>query len=268
MYSNLTSFDDQLRSDHIRSGDFRSFKINKAISDDAIPGPSATVSDPFSQFMFALAHEVRNPLTNINISLELLDSAIRDIELKPYLNIIARGAKRINDLILELIGHQERNESLIKTEKFSLYQLIDEVLEMAADRLLIKNIEVSKEYAAADCKLFSNKQKMNMALTNIVVNAIDAMTPGKGVLKLATRSIEGNFVLCIEDNGCGIKKEDLKLIFEPYFTSKEGGLGLGLTATLNILKSNRVGIVVKSVLGIGTSFVLSFNRKNPTRWPD
>jgi signal transduction histidine kinase len=178
-------------------------------------------------------------LTNINLAVEMLGAAIKDNQLKVYLDIIKRSSFRINSLIRELLKHQE-NE--VQVEKHSIHQLLDEVLEMAGDRMRLKKIAVWKDYTSGDSKIELNRLEMLIGLTNIVVNAIDAMTPGKGELKLVTKSIDGMRVIQIEDNGCGISKENLKNIFKPYFTNKESGLGIGLATTYKILRSNNVGI--------------------------
>jgi signal transduction histidine kinase len=211
------------------------------------------------QFASALVHEVRNPLTNINLAIEMLESAIEGNDLKIYVDIIRRSSSRINGLICDLLKYQEDKGPV---EKCSISQLLDEVLEMAGDRMRLKKISVSKDYACNDCTIELNKLKMLIGLTNIVVNAIDAMIPGKGELKLVTKSIEGRCVIQIEDNGCGISKENLTNIFKPYFTSKAGGLGIGLAETYNILRSNNVGVNVESEEGKGTRFILTFEEKH------
>jgi signal transduction histidine kinase len=215
------------------------------------------------QFASSLVHEVRNPLNNIKLSVETLESIIKDKDLKIYLDIIIRNSERINNLIIELLKYQQADE--VQAEKHSIQQLLDEVIEMAGDRIRLKNIVIRKEYAAQDCKIILDRQKMKIALTNIIINAIDAMASDKGELKFITKSIDGKYVIQIEDNGCGISKKNLKDIFTPYFTNKLGGLGLGLTATFDILRSNHVGINVKSVEGKGTRFILLFDRKNHYR---
>jgi signal transduction histidine kinase len=206
----------------------------------------------------ALAHEVRNPLSNINLAVEMLKSMNGGDDQKIYLDIIMRSSVRINDLIKELLKYQEADE--VQAEKHSIHQLLDEVLVMIEDRIMLKNIAIRKDYAAQDCKIILNGPKMKIALTNIIINAIDAMTSGKGELKLVTRSIDGNYVIQIEDNGCGIGKGDLKNIFKPYFTNKPGGLGLGLATTYHILRSNHVGVNVESNEGGGTRFMLMFEK--------
>lgn len=213
--------------------------------------------DQPSQFVSALAHEIRNPLANINLSVGILQSAIKDDELKSYLDIIIRSSIRINHLINDLLQYQEADEML--AEKHSVHQLLDEVLEMTGDRIMLKNIAVRKIYAAQDCRILMNRPEMKIALTNIIINAIDAMDSEKPELKLVTKSIGGQFLITIEDNGCGISKSNLKNIFKPYFTTKPGGLGVGLGATYVILQSNQVEVKVESETGRGTRFILYFN---------
>jgi signal transduction histidine kinase len=224
----------------------------------SLPPPKIVQKQP-SQFATALAHEVRNPLSNINLAVEMLKSIIRQEDQKIYLNIIMRSSVRINDLINELLKYQQAIE--VPAEKHSIHQLLDEILAMSEDRIMLKHIRVRKEYAARDCKVVLNKHKMKIALTNIIINAIDSMTSEKGELKLTTKSIAGNYAIQIEDNGCGISKANLKNIFKPYFTNKPGGLGLGLAATYHILRSNHVSVNVESAEGGGTRFILLFPKK-------
>ena len=151
----------------------------------------------------------------------------------------------------------------MQAEKHSIHQLLDEVLAMTEDRIMLKNIRVRKDYTTLDCKIWVNKEKIKIALINIIINAIDAMPSKKGKLKLVTKSINGKCIIEIEDNGIGISKQNLKNIFKPYFTNKAGGLGLGLSTTLDILHSNHARVKVHSDEGIGTRFILSFEGIQP-----
>jgi signal transduction histidine kinase len=148
----------------------------------------------------------------------------------------------------------------MQPEKYPIHQLLDEALDMTEDRILLKNITVRKDYSTLDCKILVNKQKIKIALVNIIINAIDAMPSENGKLKLITKSINGKCVIEIEDNGIGISKENLQHIFTPYFTAKTGGMGLGLSTTMNILKANHAVTEVESEEGKGTRFILSFKR--------
>lgn len=210
--------------------------------------------------LVAMAHELRNPLTDINLSVAMLEAVLQDRDLKMYLDIIMRSSIKVSDLITEMLKWEQGDK--LQEEQYSIHQLLEEVLEMSEDRLSLKNITVSREYSLLDHRMSANKLRMKMAITNIVINAIDAMAPKKGELKLITKSAGGKFIVQLIDNGCGISKENLANIFKPYFTNKPGGLGIGLSTTSEILQSNNVSIHVKSEEGLGTCFVLMFDRSH------
>lgn len=210
-----------------------------------------------AQLMSAVAHEVRNPLANINLAIEMLTPKIKDIDSKIYLDIIKRSSKRINELIKELLNRQLNKE--VCTEQHSLHQLLDEALHIAADRIKLKKIKVSKNYTTLDCERILDGPKVKIALTNIIVNATEAMTIEKGELHLVSKFINGKYEIHITDNGCGISKENLNSIFSPTFTTKPGGLGIGLATTYDTLRSNHIGVTVKSEAGKGTCFILTFD---------
>jgi signal transduction histidine kinase len=216
----------------------------------------AKLVDDRGSFITALVHELRNPLTNIKLSVELLESASTDDKGKTFLDIIRRSSMRISDLINDLLKNKQEEAEV---ERYSIHQLLDETLELARDRISLKKIVVIKKYEE-DCELILNGPEMKIALTNIIVNAIEAMTTGGGQLTLITRSIESKYILVIKDNGSGISKENLKNIFKPHYTNKPGGLGIGLAATANILRANNVRVNVESKETKGTCFILLFDR--------
>lgn len=220
-------------------------------------------NDDPAQLLSALAHEVRNPLTNINLAVEALQSTLKDADLKTYLDIILRSSTRINELITQLLTSNLARK--VRGHKYSIHHLLDEVIEMEKDRISLKNISVKKEYASQDCEIIVDKPKMQIALTNIIINAVEAMTRQNGQLTLVTKSNNGIPVVQIRDNGCGISKQNLKSIFMPNFSNKPGGLGIGLASTFRILQSNHVGIDVESEEGAGTSFILSFCKNQQPR---
>jgi signal transduction histidine kinase len=214
-----------------------------------------TIEKP-NQLASALAHEVRNPLATINLAIQMLKSQTKGLDHNLYLDIIMKASGQINNLINDLLKSWQPDE--MKLEKHTIHQLLDEALVMTEDRILLKNITVRKDYSTLDCKILVNKRKIKIALVNIIINAIDAMHPKKGKLKLITRSINGKCIIEIEDNGIGISKENLQNLFTPYFTDKAGGMGLGLSTTIDILKENHATVDVQSEEGKGTRFILSF----------
>ncbi len=209
-----------------------------------------------ARFVTVLAHEVRNPLTNINLAVDMLECADKDDDPKLYLDIIRRGSTRINHLICELLKNQEPEQ--VQESLYSMHLLLDEILEMASDRIRLKNITVRKDFALEDKQIMMDEAKIRIALTNIVINAIDAMSSEDGALRLTEGLVDGHYSLQIGDNGCGIPAEHLQQIFKPYFTRKPGGLGLGLSTTWDILQANHIRMDVDSKEGEGTCFTLLF----------
>lgn len=97
-----------------------------------------------------------------------------------------------------------------------------------------------------------------MAFLNLIINAIEAMEEEKGILTVSTHVAGKSCYVEIRDNGLGISPENLNRLFEPYFTSKANGLGLGLASTLTILQSHRATVEVESEMGKGTVFTVTF----------
>ncbi|WP_374951667.1 ATP-binding protein, partial [Mucilaginibacter sp.] len=103
------------------------------------------------------------------------------------------------------------------------------------------------------------KEKIKIAFLNIIVNAIEAMEPGKGVLTIITKGENDRCVIELADNGSGMDRESLGRLFEPYFTSKPKGNGLGLTNTQNIILNHKGTIQADSEKGKGTTFTIALN---------
>lgn len=204
-----------------------------------------------------LAHEVRNPLSNIHMSLEQLSTMTKGEE-RIYIDIIDRNGKRINDLITELLTSSKPTEMMF--ERIILQTAVDETIGVALDRLTLKQIGLKVNYPEYPCYIRADKEKLKIALLNIIINSIEAMENIKGELTISLGQNEESYSLEISDNGCGIPQENLSKLFEPYFTSKRNGIGLGLASTLNILQAHYASIEVKSKINAGTTFIIAFNQ--------
>jgi signal transduction histidine kinase len=207
-----------------------------------------------------IAHEVRNPLTNINLALEQLkvDLTVNE-DTAMLLDMISRNSARINQLISDLLNSTRAN--LLAFDDANIHTLLDETIELAQDRIELKKIKVIKQYADGICNISVDIQKIKIAFLNIIVNAIEAMEEGAGVLTVRTETKDSKCVVLISDNGKGIPAEDISRLFEPYYTTKENGTGLGLTNTQNIILSHKASISVQSESGKGTTFMITFNVK-------
>lgn len=205
-----------------------------------------------------LAHEVRNPLNNINLSVEqLLQQAAND-DAKLYLEIIQRNTKRIGDLITELLNSSRPSE--IQLVRTSLQSVMDNAISSAIDRITLKRIDLQLKYTETEAFTLLDEEKIRMAFLNIIINAIEAMEEKAGILSIAIYTTEDEHVVEINDNGTGISEENMQRLFEPYFTSKRNGMGLGLASTLNIIQSHNAHVDVKSEVGKGSTFSITFRK--------
>lgn len=211
------------------------------------------------RLVHVLAHEVRNPLNNINLSLEQLSPELVEDDNKVFIDIIQRNSKRIESLITELLN-SSRPAQIIEEPEL-LQDVMQETLSVAMDRITLKKIDLNLFLPEDEIYVLADKAKLKIALLNIIINAVEAMEAGKGRLDLKI-SLEKEFpVISIKDNGCGISEENISRLFEPYFTAKRNGMGLGLATTLNILQSHKADVEVLSTEGEGTEFLIRFNER-------
>jgi PAS domain S-box-containing protein len=203
-----------------------------------------------------LAHEVRNPLNNINMSVEQLAHNPESQESELFLDIIQRNSKRIGDLITELLDSARPSDLIF--EKCTLQSVMDESIAEALDRITLQRINMQIRYCNEPCWVMANKEKLKIAFLNIIINGVEAMGTNKGELDIDIETSNIIHKVMIKDRGCGIPEENLSRLFEPYFTSKRNGMGLGLAATLNILQSHKAHIDLSSAVGEGTTFVITF----------
>jgi signal transduction histidine kinase len=207
----------------------------------------------------ALAHEVRNPLNNINLSVDQLAQENVTEAGNVFLEVIGRNSKRINDIITELLLSSSNAPENIR-EKKALQSILDESISIIIDRITLKKVNWRVIYPDEPAYIMADSMKLKIAFTNIIINAIEAMNENKGELDISVTSQNGHHLVSIKDNGTGISKELLPHLFEPYFTYKRNGLGLGLATTLNIIQSHKASIDVQTGVDKGSNFILKFER--------
>lgn len=204
-----------------------------------------------------LAHEIRNPLNNIILSIDQLMPVERDETEKSFMDIIQRNSLRINNIITELLNLAKPSELTLVEQ--SLQQIVDESLARTDDRIKLQNIHVKKVYPSEPILIQADKEKLVIAFTNIIINAIESMRTN-GLLTVSVSISDDGYEVCIKDNGKGIAKEHLPRLFEPFFTMKKNGMGLGLTVSYTILQSHNAKIRAQSRENEGTEFHISFRK--------
>ena len=200
-----------------------------------------------------LAHEIKNPLTPIQLAIQRLEErSVSDPD--RILEILPQTIQIINQEIenLKLLAQDFSNYAKITQatrESFDPARYLDEIcMSYTSDY----NIELK---LVPDRKIVFDKTHFYQIVTNIIQNAIDASLPDRPIL--ISLSPEGNYlVLSIKDSGCGIDPDDLPRIFEPYFSKKGKGTGLGLTLVKRLCEANNAVIRVKSKPGEGSEFIL------------
>ncbi len=206
----------------------------------------------------SMAHEVRNPLTNLILALEQLkDELPEDNEYAPlFVDIISRNSERIDTIISEMLNTSKPN--VLNKEIYHLGEVIEESIQMINDRLTLKGMKI--DVCCEDlknCEVALDKEKLTVALCNIMVNAIEAMKEDVGHLKVKAYNIEQGVVIEVVDNGQGISENHLSRMFNPFYTNKKGGVGLGLTTTKNIIEAHDGFIEIESKVGEGTNFKIT-----------
>ncbi|HEY2648154.1 MAG TPA: ATP-binding protein [Puia sp.] len=213
-----------------------------------------------------IAHEIRNPLTNIDLSAGHLENdKLGPEDKKTFLDIIARNSRRINELINELLSATKFTD--LQFEEIRVNDLLDGTLNEAIDRAQLNRIHINKNYSTENVWLNVDRPRMEIALLNIIVNAMEAMTGENSLLVLETAAKNNQCIITIRDNGKGMDSETRAKVFDPYFTSKTNGNGLGMTNTQNIILNHKGKIEVVSEEGKGTAFIITLNilKKEGTR---
>jgi PAS domain S-box-containing protein len=205
----------------------------------------------------AVAHEIKNPLGAISIHLQLMQKAIIKNDLQPdqsiqkYLNILNEEVDRLNHIVVDFL-FAVRPMSL-ELRKGDINVLIDELAEFTRAELEQSRIRLLLEPDEKLPPTLIDERHMKQVLLNLIKNAQAAM-PNGGLLTIATQVSDNEIRISVCDTGIGISAENLKKIFEPYFTTKESGTGLGLTLVYKIIKEHRGEISVESRIGEGTNF--------------
>ncbi|MET0463107.1 MAG: ATP-binding protein [Chitinophagaceae bacterium] len=213
------------------------------------------------RLMRTLAHEIRNPLNNISLSIEHFSMPLDSEEEKMSLvEIMKRNCTRINHIITELLDLTKPLE--LTFQPHSLQEILDESIQMITDRMNLQKIYLNKKYPDESVVIPANKAKLVIAFTNILINAVEAMESGKGELSVTINGSGDHASVLISDNGAGIPQEHLSRLFEPFFTLKKNGVGLGLSVSYSIIQSHNAAIDVRSELQNGTQFHIAFNQ-NP-----
>lgn len=205
------------------------------------------------QMVAAVSHEIRNPLGIISSTAELLRGKLKKYEPDNQLaDVIVEESGRLAGIVTEFLDFARPQEP--KITSLSLQEIIKKNLNFLAPEIDKKGITISQLYGGP-ASIQADPDLIYRALLNIFLNAIQA-TPNEGRISVNTTGRNGRkgdvAIVTISDTGTGIKPEDLKMIFNPFFTTKDKGSGLGLAIVKNIIQSHRGDIFIEPIEGGGT----------------
>ena len=207
------------------------------------------------QLAAGVAHEIRNPLTSINILIHsLTENYPAGSSNREDFKVIAEEINRINEIVDQFLRFAKPAPPLLaKAEVLSIFE---ETLQLLRPQIEKQQILVQKDFQPLP-SILMDREQMKQAILNLLLNAVQAMPKG-GRLALKGRVPEGNrwVQLSIQDSGVGIPGEDIDKLFNPFFSTKEGGVGLGLSITHRIIDQHDGKIEVESTPGKGTLFTV------------
>ncbi|HEX8998961.1 MAG TPA: ATP-binding protein [Blastocatellia bacterium] len=215
-----------------------------------------------------IAHEIRNPLNFINLSIDHLRETFgpaneaQRAQYKHILTTIKDELARLNRLVSDFLSYGR--PAKLKLRELDALTLVEEVRDLVkakADEQGVKiTIESEDNGDSHGTSLNADPEQLKTCFSNLMINAIQAM-PGGGELDVGLFPDQERLEIEITDTGTGILPESLEQIFEPYYSTKETGIGLGLPLTKKIIEEHGGQIRVESEVGLGTTFIVTLPRQ-------
>ncbi len=221
-----------------------------------------------------MAHEIKNPLNSVQGFSKRLSAKISDPSLKKYADIIAEEVGRMDNIVNEILDFS-RTDTLHRSW-VDLHQMMRETVAFLGEKIEKANVVVKEEFLQDLPQVEADLPKIRQVVLNLILNAVQAMPQG-GTLTLKTKFLDGFIpkgevkvskdlayqqlflqekmvVLTVQDTGCGIPAENLAKVFQPFFTTKITGTGLGLSVCHKLVAAHGGTLDVESTVGVGTSF--------------
>jgi two-component system sensor histidine kinase HydH len=208
-----------------------------------------------------IAHEIRNPLSSIKgLATFFLGKSRDSSQEQSAARTMVQEVDRLNRVVTELLEFARPSE--LQLEQCEVNQLVRHSLDLVRRDAESKGVNIRFEPEQEELWAYLDQDRLNQALLNLYLNAIQAMQQG-GELKVQA-AVQGSQVrISVSDTGAGIAQSELERIFDPYFTSKKSGTGLGLAVVDKIVQAHQGRIKVQSSSGQGSSFILLLPLSSP-----
>ena len=211
----------------------------------------------------ALAHEIRNPLSSVKMNSQIiLKNSALDGNDKRRMEIVVSEISRLEGILDEMLDFARPVK--LKFEQVSISHVVDSCLEIMDTRVREKNINITRRYEKRVPQTFVDQEKIEQTLINVLLNAIEVLPPQGGNIEIDTKQPGKNgnpLRIEISDNGPGISPSDLPFIFDPFFSNKKQGTGLGLSNVKKIIEAHGGNVEVMTIKPHGTRVCLTIPHK-------
>jgi two-component system, sporulation sensor kinase E len=200
-----------------------------------------------------LAHEIRNPLTSVMGFVQLMHANKNPEKFEMYFDIFDSELQYMKDLVSDFVVMAKPSTPDKKLCKAD--DIVKETIRLMETQAILKNTVITSGFHAEDMQVNIDPLQIKQVLMNLIQNAIDAIA-NNGLVRIQTHLIkEKNAIsITVEDNGLGMNEDELKQILNPFFSTKENGIGLGLSVSYRIIENHRGTLTAVSQKGVGTRF--------------
>ncbi|PLS05614.1 PAS domain-containing sensor histidine kinase [Neobacillus cucumis] len=239
-------------------GEFESFvTVGRDISDRIKNDDALRNLDRLSiigQLAAGVAHEIRNPLTSLKGFSKLLKST-RDIQKQEdYLSIIMNELDRIDMIVNEFMSLAK--PQAIQFERESLHDILESTVNILHPQALLHNVEIINCFKTDDIHLLGSRHQLKQVFVNFLKNAIESMPHGGQVHIHVEKMADNRVLICFTDEGIGIDNQLMGYLGTPFYTTKDKGIGLGLTVSNKIIQEHNGTMKIESELGNGTTITV------------
>ncbi|MBI5428113.1 MAG: response regulator receiver protein, partial [Nitrospinae bacterium] len=205
----------------------------------------------------SIAHEFNNPIYGIRNVLEQIREDLALDETHAYLvDLAIRECSRVATLIRKLQDFHRPSDGVVSL--MDIHQAIDDMLLLAEKKMKERNIRLKKNYDPHLPQIRAVADQIKQVVLNLIQNAEEAIPDPGGEIVITTNAQPNTVLIEVRDTGCGISPETMKMIFDPFFTTKPQvkGTGLGLSVSYGIIKKHGGDLLVESVPGKGSTFII------------
>ncbi len=202
-----------------------------------------------------LVHEIRNPLSSIRMNLQMIRKKVSgDGPLQEHFAIAEEEIQRLNGLLDEVLDFARPRT--LRLQRVAVPRLTAPVLTLLEERLRAGQVRMETEIDPSLPAVVCDAEQIRQVLLNLILNAVDAMSENgrENLLRLSAHCRSGFLDLSVEDTGPGIEEDQLEAVFDPFYTTKSRGGGLGLSVSQSIVVRHGGTLGVRSRVGVGTTF--------------